>query len=124
MITSFVTLLILLLQPAPQQTASIQGRVVASDTQSALPRVSIELRRDGSPDAPSVATTTEDGRFSFANLAPGQYRMTATRGGYVPGEYGQRKPGGAGLPLVVAAGQQLRDAQLTLTLSASISARR
>jgi hypothetical protein len=125
MITSLVTLILLLIQPAPQQTASIQGRVVASETQSALPRVSVELRlmdRDGAAGAPLVAATTEDGRFVFANLTPGQYRMTATRSGYVPGEYGQRKPGGAGLPIVAAAGQ-LRDVQMTLTLSASVSGR-
>jgi hypothetical protein len=126
MITSFLTLLMLLFQAAPAQTASIQGRVVAAPAQNsriALSKVSVELRRAGTADAPLVASTTEDGRFTFANLAPGQYRITATRSGYVPGEYGQRKPGGAGLPIVVAAGQQLRDVQLALTPSASISGR-
>jgi hypothetical protein len=123
MITSLVTLILLLLPPVPQQTASIQGRVVASETQNALPRVSVELRSMGAAGALLVATTAEDGRFVFANLVPGQYRLTATRSGYVPGEYGQRKPGGAGLPIVVAAGQQLRDVQMPLTLSASISGR-
>lgn len=123
MVISFVTLLTLLFQAVPRQTASIEGRVVASQTQSPLPRVSVELRRDGSTDAPQVASTTDDGRFAFANLAPGQYRMTATRSGYVPGEYGQRKPGGTGLPIVVAAEQQLRDIHMALTMSASISGR-
>ncbi|HTG72325.1 MAG TPA: carboxypeptidase-like regulatory domain-containing protein [Terriglobia bacterium] len=123
MITSFVTFLMLLLQAPPAQTASIQGRVVAADGQSALSRVTVELRRAGTNDAPIVSSTNEDGRFVFASLLPGQYRLTATRSGYVPAEYGQRKPGAVGLPLVLAAGQQLREAQIALTASASVSGR-
>jgi hypothetical protein len=123
MITSFVTFLMLLLQAPPAQTASIQGRVVAADGQSALSRVTVELRRAGTNDAPIVSSTNEDGRFVFASLLPGQYRLSATRSGYVPAEYGQRKPGAVGLPLVLAAGQQLREAQIALTASASVSGR-
>jgi len=123
MITSFVTFLMLLLQAPPAQTASIQGRVVAADGQSALPRVTVELRRAGTNDAPIVSSTNEDGRFVFSSLLPGQYRLTATRSGYVPAEYGQRKPGAVGLPLVLAAGQQFREAQIALTASASVSGR-
>jgi hypothetical protein len=123
MITSLVTLMILLFQGAPAQTASIQGRVAATSPQNALSKVSVELLRVGTPGAPLITSTSEDGRFAFTDLVPGQYRLTATRSGYVPGEYGQRKSGGPGLPIVLASGQQLRDVQMSLTLSASISGR-
>ena len=123
MTTSLVALLILLLQASPAQTTSIQGRVVDTTRQDALSRVSVELQRLGAAEAPLIASTAEDGTFAFSNLTPGSYRLTASRSGYVAGEFGQRKPGGAGLPVVLSAGQQLRDAQINLTLSASISGR-
>lgn len=123
MITSLVTLLFVLFQGAQAPTASVQGRVVSTSPQNALSKVSVELQRAGTPGAPLVTSTSEDGRFTFTDLAPGQYRLTAMRSGYVPGEYGQRKAGGPGLPIVLTAGQQLRDVQMNLTLSSSISGR-
>jgi hypothetical protein len=123
MITSLVALLMLLLQGGPPQTASIHGRVVASSSQNALSKVSVELQREGAPGGPLVTSTSEDGRFTFTDLVPGSYRLTASRSGYVPAEYGQRKPAGRGLPIVLSAGQQLRDFQMSLTLSGSISGR-
>ena len=119
MITSFVILLMLLFQDS---TASIRGRVTATEVPGGLARVTIELRRAGVNDAPVIASTTEDGRFVFSNLAAGQYRLTARRNGFVPAEFGQRKPGGVGLPIAVTAGQQ-RDVQLIMTPSAAISGR-
>jgi hypothetical protein len=123
MINAFVAFLMLLIQapPTSSMSSSIQGRVVVSG--APLARASVELQRVGGTDAPIIAITGEDGRFAFANLAAGQYQLTATRSGYVPAEYGQRKPGGPGLPVAVTAGQQLRDVQITLTPSASIAGR-
>jgi len=125
-----IGLLILWLQAASMQTggiqgqtASVQGRIVAAEGANPLTKVSVELRRLGAADPPLVASTAEDGRFAFSNLAPGQYRLTATRSGYAPAEYGQRRPGAAGLPIAVSAGQQVRDIQMPLTLSASVSGR-
>jgi hypothetical protein len=121
MITSFVAFLVVLFQGAP--AASLQGRVIEAGGQTALPRVSIELQRVGAADAPVIASTSEEGRFAFANLVPGQYRLTAMRSGYVPGEYGQRKPSGPGVTLTLTAGQQIRDVQIVLTSSSAISGR-
>ena len=82
MFNAFVAFLILLAQLP--STSSIQGRVVVSGGQTGLARVSVELQRAGTNEAPVIASTTEDGRFAFANLVAGQYRLTATRSGYVP----------------------------------------
>lgn len=122
MIISVVTLLLLLLQAASPQSASIEGRVVG-EGQGGLSRVTVELRRVGTNDAPLITSTTEEGRFTFASLAGGQYRMTARRNGFVPAEFGQRRPGGAGLAVTLGAGQQVRDLQITITPSAAISGR-
>ena len=123
MSTSLVALLLFLLQAVAGQNASIQGRVTAAEAPNGLARVTVELRRVGVNDAPLIASTTEDGRFVFTNLPAGQYRMTARRNGLVPAEYGQRNPGGPGLAITLAAGQQLRDVPIVMTPSAAISGR-
>ncbi|HET9218288.1 MAG TPA: carboxypeptidase-like regulatory domain-containing protein [Terriglobia bacterium] len=123
MSTSSVALLVFLLQAVAGQNASIQGRVTAAEAPNGLARVTVELRRIGEADAPLISSTTEDGRFVFTNLPAGQYRMTARRNGLVPGEYGQRNPGSPGLPITLAAGQQLRDVPIVMTPSAAISGR-
>lgn len=110
----------------PQSTASIEGVVVNLNSAHPMDRVDVELRsmapvRIGMPSQlqlprdvflpsgmqiPSIAsltiTTSNDGRFSFADVPPGEYRLYATRGTtYLPAEYGQRSPVGKGMPLVL-----------------------
>jgi protocatechuate 3,4-dioxygenase beta subunit len=107
----------------PPQTASIEGVVVRFGTVDAVPRARVVLSPvEGSASA-QAATADGDGRFSFRNLAPGNYRLNATRDGYVPAEYGQRSPSSAGLPLSVAAQQQLRDVRIGMTQSGTIAGR-
>ena len=68
--------------------------------------------------------TAQDGRFSFENVKPGEYRLVALRsGGYVPGEFGQRSATGLGISFELSAGQQMRGVQLVLTPTGSISGR-
>ena len=59
----------------------------------------------------------------FRNLAAGQYRLSATRDGYVAAEYGQRGPGGSGVPITLAAQQQMKDARIEMSLMGVISGR-
>jgi len=59
----------------------------------------------------------------FRNLAAGQYRLSATRDGYVAAEYGQRGPGGSGVPITLAAQQQMKDARIEMSLTGVISGR-
>src|SRR5437762_14329397 len=87
----------------PQQSlnASIEGIAVRRDTGEALTEVHVELNTtETTPVSSRVATTGSDGRFTFENIPPGTYRLVAAReGGYLPAEYGQRSPNGAGLPI-------------------------
>jgi hypothetical protein len=71
---------------------------------------------------PYSAVTSPDGRFSFENVKPGEYRLVALKsGGFVPGEFGQRSPTGTGISFEISAGQQMRGVQLFLTPTGSIS---
>src|SRR5437762_9841139 len=93
---------------APQQPrASIEGMVVKLGTGEPLANASVQLNLEDSQDRRSesaeradsarpredfhrTAKSDTNGRFIFANVAPGNYRLIATyEGGYVPAEYGQ-----------------------------------
>ena len=135
---------------AQDQRASIEGRVVARDTGAGVGGAHVELRPAaagagrqsvttidtaggggrpaGAPPAISstsrVTTTGPDGTFSFEDVAPGQYRLYATRSnGYIPGEYGQRTATGTGTPFPVTAGARMTAVSLVMTPTATINGR-
>jgi hypothetical protein len=126
--------------PAPQQppvtAATVDGSVVKAGTAEPLAgaRVQLDLQDSsflsGTEDSPLTppesfhlgAITGPDGKFVFANVEPGEYRVLASHpGGYVPAEYGQRTPTGRGISFGLAPGQKMADIQLALTPTSSIS---
>lgn len=127
--TVFLCALLLLFAGSPQQaqqsaqpTGSIEGSVIRFGTTDAIPRAKVTLRPANSPNTRAV-TADDGGKFAFRDLAPGQYRLTVTRDGYVAGEFGQRSPTGSGVPIVLAAQQQFKDARITLTPAGTITGR-
>src|SRR5215471_4657677 len=106
-------------QPA---ASSLQGRVVRWASNDPIAKASVELRRaDAGNAAPYVAATNGDGVFVFSAVVPGQYRIVVTRNGFVPGEYGQRWPSGAGTPLAIPAGQAVTGVSISVLPTATIS---
>src|SRR4029453_18340504 len=82
---------------APPQDArgSIRGTIVKWGSSDSLPQTIVELRPEtGSRPVASTAASAS-GEFFFPNVAAGRYRVIATRSGYAPAEYGQRRPGGS-----------------------------
>jgi len=123
-------------QQPPATPATVEGFVVKAGTAEPMSgaRVQLDLQEatllSGTEDSPltppesfhRTATTGPEGKFAFANVLPGEYRVVAFhRGGYVPAEYGQRTPTGRGMSFVLAPGQRLADIQLALTPTGSIS---
>jgi hypothetical protein len=120
-------------QPQP---ASIEGVVVTLGSGEPLAEATVQLDRQikANPDDPygprpsraanHFAHTDQNGRFVLENIAPGEYRLIATRsGGYVPGEYGQRTATGTGMVFGIAASQRMTDVRLALSPTGSISGR-
>jgi uncharacterized protein (DUF2141 family) len=58
---------------------------------------------------PTALTAISDaqGRFSFVALPPGRFVIEATRDGFLPASYGQKKPGKVGTPIELANGQRV-----------------
>jgi len=101
-------LLLLALALDGPETCSLSGTVVDSVTGKGLSKVSLLLEPAGGPQHVATAETDAEGRFSMVELAPGRYRLNATRSGYLDGAYGSRGYGIRGTVLELEAGQRLR----------------
>jgi hypothetical protein len=79
---------------APQSsTATVGGMVFDSEGKRPIARAAIELQNE-SGEVLYVATTREDGRFSIPSVRIRQYKLIATRNGYVAADLGGRARGG------------------------------
>jgi hypothetical protein len=111
-------------QVRPQDKTSITGYIVKMGTGEPVSKAVVTISAyNGGRSQSYTATTTTMGQYSFQNLDPGQYRLSATRSGYVRMEYGARTPNRSGLPLTLSAGQNLKDVVLQLMPAGTISGR-
>lgn len=84
-------------------TAVIRGRVIAADTERPLRRAQIRATAlDGTE--PRTSTTNSQGVYELRDLPAGCYRVTASRSGYLPIDYGQRRPNEIAAPVEVSDG--------------------
>lgn len=91
---------------APRGTSILRGQIIAADTATPIRRAQVRI---SSPDAREgrVATTDAQGRFEIKELPAGRYTMTASKGGFVALQYGQRRPSESGTPIELADGQTI-----------------
>src|SRR5688572_27770773 len=85
-------------------TASIQGRVISADTGAPVRRAEVRALNDRGSSR--LATTDGDGRFELRDLPAGEYRVTASKSGYVSLAYGQRRPFEAAEPITLEQGEK------------------
>ena len=108
---------------APQTgTARLRGRVVGGESGQALRRAMVRLQgqefREG-----RIASTDEEGRWEIKDLPAGRYNLTASKGGYVQLNYGQRRPFERGRPIELADGQTLENVNFNLPRGSVIAGR-
>lgn len=106
----------------PKGTAVLKGQVMAAGTGTPVRRaqvraMSMEGRGGG------VTNTDAEGRFEIKELPAGRYTITASKGGYVMGQYGQRRPGEAGTPVELSDGQTAEKVNFVLSRGSVISGR-
>jgi protocatechuate 3,4-dioxygenase beta subunit len=103
-------------------TGRLRGRVVGGEAGQALRRAMVRLQgpeiREG-----RVASTDEEGRWEIKDLPAGRYSLSASKGGYVSLQYGQRRPFEQGRPLEVAEGQTLENVNFNLPRGSVIAGR-
>ena len=86
--------------------AVLRGQVVAADSGAPIRRAQVRVSGVGLRES-RVATTDAQGRFEVRELAAGRYTLTASKGGFVTLQYGQRRPGESGTPLELGDAQTL-----------------
>jgi hypothetical protein len=96
----------------PGGTEPLQGAIVVLNPIAA-----------SSVTLPRPTRSEEDGRFSITGIEPGQYRLQVQSAQYGVVEYGQRKPGGPGTVLAIAAGQRMTDLKIPMLPTGTISGR-
>lgn len=106
----------------PKGTAVMRGKVTSAVTGGPLRRaqvraMSMEARGGG------VTSTDAEGNFEIKELAAGRYTITAAKGGFVTGQFGQRRPGEAGTPIELVDGQTADKVNFTLSRGGVISGR-
>jgi hypothetical protein len=103
----------------PPATYRVGGIIVDSLTGQPLSLVEVTLAPATALDDVQTFLTTPDGRFLFANLAPGKYRLTAGRRGYAVHGFNQHE---AYMTAIVAGpGQDSEHLRFRLSPSAVLS---
>ena len=77
----------------------IRGQVMAATTGTPIRRAQVRaMSMDGSGGG-GVTSTDGEGRFEIRELPAGRYSVTAMKGGFVTGQFGQRRPGDPATPI-------------------------
>jgi len=108
-------------QAAPAATGSIEGRVVNSVSGDPVRRVELTLSPTRGKAKPVSAQSDENGRFAFRELAPGGYRLSGQKNGYLHFAFGARLNPEVGEILALAAGQSLKEILFKLPPNAVLS---
>ncbi len=103
------------------EECSIAGMVVAMEGSVPLRKARVVLQSTEDQARGISTVTTADGRFTLKRLAPGSYRLSVSRAGFVFFEYGQRKPGTRGAILTLRPKQEIKDLLFRLIPSGVIS---
>jgi protocatechuate 3,4-dioxygenase beta subunit len=103
-------------QPSPSnQSTTIRGVVSNSSTGGPVVRARVMLSNaEGAATGILSVTSDAAGNFSFRGIRPGQYRLRATRAGFLFGSASSRSSS-AGLPITVGAAQDIDNAEIKLT---------
>ena len=98
---------------APRGTAILRGQIVAADGGSPIRRAQVRVSSADARES-RVATTDAQGRFEIRELPAGRYSMTASKGGFVSLQYGQRRPSESGTPIELGDGQTIDKVAIAL----------
>ena len=107
--------------PASVPTGSLGGRIVSSVDRTPLARARVVLTSPALV-APRVTLSGDDGAYQFQFLPAGSYSLSATRSGYAPQTYGQRR-NASDLLVPLAGGQRLTGIDFALAPAGVIAGR-
>lgn len=106
----------------PNGTAVVKGQVMAAGTGTPIRRAQVRaLSMEGRGGG--VTSTDSEGRYEIKELPAGRYNVTASKGSFVQGSFGQRRPGEPGTPIELADGQTADRVNFALSRGSVIAGR-
>jgi hypothetical protein len=106
---------------AQDTTASLEGTVVSLPSGAPIRHAKVELLARENQSAAYTVETDSEGRFTFSDVAPGEYRLVAKKAGYKQPTISCSESGaGNGGKFAMAAGQKITGAQAELLAPAAI----
>ena len=105
----------------PSGTGSIAGVVREAGSEQRPVRSALVLLTIAGAGHSRSVVTDDQGRFRIERVPAGQFSITATKPAYLQGAYGARIPGRAGIPIVVAVGQNIIEVTLTMARGAALA---
>ncbi|HWE49918.1 MAG TPA: carboxypeptidase-like regulatory domain-containing protein [Bryobacteraceae bacterium] len=116
------TFLLLAASALQAKAGVIRGVVVEKSTGYSLAHAAVTLEPVPGGNLPGrTMLTSEAGGFAFDKLPAGAYVLKASRRGFMPGEYGQKRWNSAGTVIVVEGEASTFSARIPLTRYGSIS---
>lgn len=111
---------------AADYVCSIEGTIYNAATGEPVRKAVVTLRpadgvRAQGPGRAAISDTA--GHYSITGVDPGAYRLFAERTGFIRQELGATRPGKSGTPVLLAAGENRKDADLRLTPQGVITGR-
>jgi hypothetical protein len=107
--------------PIPIGSASLSGRVMSADESTTPVRRAIVTLAGSGLGIDRSVVTDEAGHFSFDRLPAGSFTVTASKAAYLTAAYGATRPGRAGTPIAVAAGQPITGITVALARAGVIA---
>jgi protocatechuate 3,4-dioxygenase beta subunit len=102
---------------------AMDGSVLSAESGQPLNKARILLRRNQYAEPVAVAATDSQGRFFFADLAPGRYLLDAERNGYLAASYAARTTRSTSSGIELTPGQHARDVVIRMHPYGLISGR-
>ena len=103
-----------------QEPCVVAGQVVRLGESTPLRKANVQLFSVDQNGTSMAARTGEDGKFRLEKVMPGRYRLIVMRNGFVPQEFGQRKPSDPPANLSLRPGQKMTDLFFRLTPASAI----
>jgi hypothetical protein len=108
---------------AKDATCVVSGMVIRKTDSAPLKNATVQLSNGEDRDHTIATKTGVDGHFELRNVPAGQYKLSASRNGYVEYEFGQKKPNDPGATFTLRSGQSMSDLIFKLGRAAVITGR-
>jgi hypothetical protein len=106
----------------PKGTAVIRGYVLAAGSGAPIRRAQVRAMAMNVGGG-GVTSTDAEGRYEIRDLPSGRYTITASKSGFVMGQFGQRRPGDPGTPIEIVDGMAADKVNFQLARGAVIAGR-